>query len=621
MSISKMTGRERAFAAVTRETLPDQLPVNPVLQVRGIREGGLRVDEVIHDGEAVAMAKIKAHQKFGGDVVLAGLDILMPVENLGAKLEYLPYAQPSLVEHPAPTREAFYRLKDAYESRGFDPEKGRMRGVQNELQTYIKLGWKDTHVLGTNICGPVTTAQMVTGTDEFFTYLAEDPGLAHQIIELSLDCIMNICTMMVEAGVDVINIPDPFCSCDILPPDLFREFALPYQKRLFAHISATGGVPFSHICTYTEPIWEDIVESGAVCLNGDLYPSADVAKKAIGDRIALMGTLSPYSTLTHGTPEDVANEVKKLAAEVGVDGGFICMPGCDIDWTVPDENLHALIQTCASIRYPIDVEALGDLSKVYLPGQPGHPGRRAVSTEADPLVQMGIGRAPAAERSPEEQLLFDLASAILDSEGERAVALTRDGLEMGLTPQRLIFDGLSLGMRMAGDLYERNQRFITDMLKSAKAMEKAMPLLTPLIEKQSDAEGAEAPKTVVMGLVRGNAQDIGKNLVVLMLKANGYRVVDLGKNVRPKQFVQAAEQHDAIAVGMSVMTNSSVVYAEETAVALKEGGNGTKRLVMIGGAGVNEEIAKRIGAKYGVDANAAVGLVDGHLARAKSAAA
>lgn len=612
MSITKMTGRERAFTAVTMEELPDQVPVTPLLLVRGIREGGVRVDQVLYDGVAMAKAKMKAFEKFGGDVVVAGTDIFTPVENLGATLEYLPYAQPSLVDHPAPTKEAFYRLKDAYYANGFNPEKGRLRAVQEEIRTFVNEGWKDTHVLATPVCGPITTAQMVTGTDEFFTFLEEDPALVKEIIELSLDCVMNICAMMVEAGIDVCNVPDPFCSCDILPPDLYREFGLPYQKRLFAYIKEIGGVPFNHTCTYTEPIWDDIAESGCACLNGDLYPSADIAKKAVGSKIALMGSLSP-SILTHGTPDDVANEVKKLAAEVGYNGGFICMPGCDIDWTVPDENLHALMNTCASIKYPIDIEALGDLSKVYLAGNPNHPGMRKNSTENDPLVQMGIRKTANAGRSPEEDVFYNLADAILEYDGDKVVEWTNKGLELGLTPQQLIFDGLSLGMKMVGDLYERNERFITDMLKASKTMEAAMPILKPLLEASGNVNGDGEKKTVVMGLVRGNAQDIGKNLVVLMLRANGYNVIDLGKNVKPEKFVEAVISNNAVALGMSVMTNSSVTYAQKTIEELQKQDKNRNCLVMVGGAAMDEQIALELGAAYGSDANAAVSLVKNYI--------
>jgi len=164
---------------------------------------------------------------------------------------------------------------------------------------------------------------------------------------------------------------------------------------------------------------------------------------------------------------------------------------------------------------------------------------------------------------------------------------------------------------MVGDLYEHNERFITDVLKSARTMERAMPILTPLLEAAGAGESRKG--TVIIGLVRGNTQDIGKNLVVLMLKANGYKVIDLGKNVKPEQFVAAAQFHHAVAVGMSVMTNSSVIYAQETVDALKSQGLSGKCLVMVGGAAMNEKIAAQIGVKYGSDANAAVMLVKEHI--------
>jgi MtaA/CmuA family methyltransferase len=606
MNMAKMTSRERVFAAVTMKELPDQLPVTPLLMTRGIREGGVRVDEVMLNGEAMAKAKIKAHQKFGGDVVIAGTDLFTPVENLGAVLEYLPYAQPSLIEHPAPTKEAFYRLRDNFIANGFNPEKGRLRAIQEEIKTFIREGWKDTHALATPVGGPITTAQMVTGTDEFFTYLADDPDFAKEVIELCLDVCKNVCHMMFEAGIDVCNILDPFCSSDVLPPDMYREFGLPYQQRLFAYIKEIGGVGFTHTCTFTQPIWNDIAGSGTFNFNGDMYPGADHAKRTIGDKISLMGSLSPYSTLTHGTPEDVAREVKKLALEVGYNGGFVCMPGCDIDWTVPEENMRALIDTCASIKYPLNKDELGDLSNVYLAGHPKHPGKRKISTENDQLIRMGIQKTKV-NKTPQEEVLSGLADAIMEYDGDKVVELAKKGLELGLTPKQMIFDGLSLGMKMVGDLYERNERFITDMIKSAKTMDKAMPILVPLMEASGQGDGRR--ETVVIGLVNGNTQDIGKNLVVLMLKANGFNVIDLGKNVKPAKFVEAAEANNAVAIGMTVMTNSSVIYAKQTVDILKEKGLADKYLIMTGGSAMNEKIAGEVGALYGSDANAAVSLV------------
>lgn len=608
----QMTSRERIFAALTMSELPDQVPVVPLLMTRGIREGGITVDKALRDGEAQAHAKMKAVDKFGGDVMIVGTDLFTPVECVeGCELDYLPYAQPSLVKHPTPDKESFYRFKEKYDRTGFNDDWGRMPALRKEAETYVKAGKKQTHAMVTPVGGPITTAQLMTGSSEFLTYIAEDPDYAKEVIEVALDVVKNVCRNMFEAGMDACNILDPFNSSDILPPEVYREFGLPYQKRLFAYIKEELGAPaFTHTCTFTQPIWRDIADNGCLNFNGDMYPGMDQAKRVIGGEISLMGTLSPFSTLMHGTPEDVANEVKKLAAEVGYNGGFVCMPGCDIDWTIPDENMHAMIDTCASIKYPMDIQALGDLSNVYLAGHPKHPGTRANTTADDDAVKQGKLRQAAPEGSKEE-VNEHLVEAIMDYDGDKAIEWTKIGLERGMSAQEIVFDGLSLGMKIVGDMYERNERFVTDMLKAAKTMDKAMPILTPILEASGSADGPTG--TVVVGLVRGNTQDIGKNLVCLMLKANGFKVIDLGKNVKPEQFVATAEENGAIAIGMSVMTNSSAVYVEKTVELLKEKGHEGKFFLMTGGAAINRVNAEQMGTRYGSDANAAVSLVKEHL--------
>lgn len=612
-----MTSRERMFAAVTMKELPDQVPVVPLLMTRGIREGGVRVDEVLLDGEAQAHAKKKSLDKFGGDVIIAGTDLFTPVETVeGCELDYLPYAQPSLVKHPTPTKEAFYRYKEKYEREGFQPSK-RVLAIQEEARTYVKMGLRDTHAIPTPVGGPITTAQLMTGSSEFLTYLSEDPEYALEVTELALDIVKNVCRMMFESGIDVCNILDPFNSTDILPPEVYRKHGLPFQQRLFKYIHEDlGGIGFTHTCTFTQPIWRDIATSGTMNFNGDMYPGMDKAKQTIGGQISLMGTLSPYSTLVHGSTEDVRNEVKKLAAEVGYNGGFICMPGCDIDWNVPEENMHAMIQQCAEIKYPMDVKALGDLSNVYLAGHPKHAGKRSSSAEGDEAISKLWGKSEA-ETTPVDEVNQKLVEAIMEYDGEKAIEWTKKGLERGMSAQDIVFDGLSLGMKIVGDMYERNERFVTDMLKAAKTMDKAMPILTPLLEASGGGDGPTG--TVIVGLVRGNTQDIGKNLVCLMLKANGFNVIDLGKNVKPEQFIEAAEREGAVAIGMSVMTNSSTVYVKKVKDMLDEQGKADRFLLMCGGAAANKGIASEMGVAYGLDANAAVQLVKDRVAAAKAA--
>ncbi len=632
--MAQMTSRERIFAALTMSEVPDRLPVVPLLMTRGIREGGLTAAQALRDGEASAHAKIKALQTFGGDVVIAGTDLFTPVECLGAELEYMDYAQPTLVAHPAPDKEAFYRLRDRYAKEGFVAS-DRIHEIQREAQTFVKLGYRDTHAIPTPVGGPITTASLMVGTSEFLALISDEPEYADEVIEVAFDAVKNVCRLMLEAGIDAVNILDPTCSSDVLSPDLYRAHGWPYHKRLFDYIHGElKGVGFLHICTYTQPIWQDIVKTGAVNFNGDMYPGADYAKKEIGDKISLMGTLSPYSTLVHGSPEDVAKEVKKLALEVGYNGGFVVMPGCDIDWSVPAANLKALCDTAASITYPIDPEALGDLSDAHIAGHPEHRGKRASSAHADARVlaiEGGLGtvhgagssagtptartNGDGAQREERDEILAGLIDAVLTYDGDKAVELTQRGLAAGLPARDIVFDGLALGMRVIGDMYERNERFVVDMVKGWRAMDKALAVLGPAIDA---SRGGEKAGTVILGLVRGNTQDLGKNLVGLMLRANGYEVVDLGKNVKPEQFIAAAAERGADAIAVSVMTNSSVAYVEQLVEQLKAADKGSAYLVMFGGAGATPTIGKQLGIRYGVDANEAVEIMHEHMAAARA---
>jgi len=614
----QMTSRERIFSALTMSQMPDQVPVVPLLMIRAIREvDGLTADEALNNVDAMVAAKEKAVRKFGGDVIIAGTDLFTPVENIGAGMDYLPKAQPSLVEHPTPTKEDFYRLRDTF-TYSENNNGGRVARINEEIRRYVANGWKDTHAVVTPVGGPITTAQLMTGSSVYLDAMQEDPDYAKEVCDFALEVCKQIVKQHFEAGVDAVNILDPFMSSDILPREMYLEFARPQEVELYRYIKEDlGGPAFFHTCTYIQPVWRDMASiDGNININGDFYPGMDKAKRAIGGEISLMGALAPFTTLLHESPKEVELEVKKHAAEVGYNGGYVMMPGCDIDWTIPEENLRAMIDTCASIKYGpagIDVPSLGDLSDVFLPGHPQHRATRARTTEGDATVDAAHdGRLEP--KTPQEEVNDKLIQAIMDYDHEAVVEWTTIGLDRGMSAQDIVFEGLSEGMKVVGDMYERNERFVTDMLKAAKTMDKAMPILTPHLEASGSGDGPTG--TVVMGLVRGNTQDIGKNLCCLMLKANGYKVIDMGKNVKPEDFVRVAEENDAVGIGMSVMTNSSSVYVDKTCELLKEKGIFDKYIIMTGGASSNKAIAERNGIKYGSDANAAVSIIkDGLLAR------
>ncbi|MBC7099553.1 corrinoid protein [Candidatus Bipolaricaulota bacterium] len=202
-------------------------------------------------------------------------------------------------------------------------------------------------------------------------------------------------------------------------------------------------------------------------------------------------------------------------------------------------------------------------------------------------------------------MLEKLKQAVLEGDSERAAQLTKEALENGLEPERILNDALVAAMEVVGEEYERGDRYIPEMLISAEAMKAAMEVLRPeLVEA-----GVKPRGKVVIGTVEGDLHDIGKNLVAMMLEGAGFEVVDLGTEVTAERFVQAAREHRADIVGMSALLTTTMTHMPEVIEALKREGLRDGVKVMVGGAPVTQEYAEKIGADgYAPDAASAVEL-------------
>ncbi|HAF70821.1 MAG: Cobalamin B12-binding domain protein [Acetothermia bacterium 64_32] len=202
-------------------------------------------------------------------------------------------------------------------------------------------------------------------------------------------------------------------------------------------------------------------------------------------------------------------------------------------------------------------------------------------------------------------MLEKLKQAVLEGDSERAAQLTKEALEKGLEPERILNDALVAAMEVVGEEYERGDRYVPEMLISAEAMKAAMEVLRPELV----AAGVKPRGKVVIGTVEGDLHDIGKNLVAMMLEGAGFEVVDLGTEVTAERFVQAAREHRADIVGMSALLTTTMTHMPEVIEALKREGLRDGIKVMVGGAPVTQEYAERIGADgYAPDAASAVEL-------------
>lgn len=205
----------------------------------------------------------------------------------------------------------------------------------------------------------------------------------------------------------------------------------------------------------------------------------------------------------------------------------------------------------------------------------------------------------------------DLYDAILNGDAKKAHAATQTALATGATPMELIQESMVPAMDQVGRLFECQEYFVPELLLSGRAMKSSLELLKPILS----ASGQKMSIRVVIGTVKGDLHDIGKNIVASMLEGGGFEVIDLGTDVSPQGFVAAVEQRKPHVVCMSALLTVTMPAMKLTIEALQSAGLRTQVKVLVGGAPVTMQYAKEIGADgYSENANGAVSLVKNLLA-------
>ena len=201
--------------------------------------------------------------------------------------------------------------------------------------------------------------------------------------------------------------------------------------------------------------------------------------------------------------------------------------------------------------------------------------------------------------------LTGLFEAILTGDAKSAVAVTKQALDEGIEPLKLVTEAMMPAMDEAGRRFEAEEYFVPELLLAARAMKAAMALIRPLLV----ASGAKSAGRVAVGTVKGDLHDIGKNLVASMLEGGGFEVLDLGADVAPEKFIEAVKEKGAQVVCLSALLTVTMPAMKTTIEALKKAGVRESVKVLVGGAPVTAQYANEIGADgYGENANSAVAL-------------
>ncbi len=199
----------------------------------------------------------------------------------------------------------------------------------------------------------------------------------------------------------------------------------------------------------------------------------------------------------------------------------------------------------------------------------------------------------------------ELYDAILKGNAKKAEEVTKAALAAGVDPGELVQKYMIPAMDEVGKRFECNDYFVPELLIAARAMKTSLALIAPHLARA----GAEPAGRVVIGTVQGDLHDIGKNLVASMLEGGGFQVVDLGVDVPPQKFVEAAKQKEGTIVALSALLTTTMTMMKAVIEALAKAGVRDKTRVMIGGAPITQQYADEIGADgYGDNASSAVSL-------------
>ena len=203
-----------------------------------------------------------------------------------------------------------------------------------------------------------------------------------------------------------------------------------------------------------------------------------------------------------------------------------------------------------------------------------------------------------------KEIFERLTKAIIDGDNKGAISFCREAVEKGLPARSVLEDGLLPGIRKVGELFSAGEYYLPELLISGMAMQAAVAELEPLLN--AGGSQFQAGKYLI-GTVQGDIHDIGKNIVMMMLKGNGWNVTDLGVDVPPEKICTAIAEGDYDVFGMSALLTVTLPAADETVKAIIKAGLRDKIKIMVGGAPVTQDFADKIGADgYAKDAFEAV---------------
>ena len=424
-----------------------------------------------------------------------------------------------------------------------------------------------------------TPAWMYMGAETFFNALEQDEELVATIInrigEIQYQTFLRVTEHPCVGA--VVNPDDiAFNTGLLVNPKYLRKYIFPWYKKMGKICREKGiGFIFHSDGDCTEAM-DDLIDCGFHAFNPVQPNAMDIVevKRRWGKKLCIIGNINLDSTLTLGTPEDVRAEVYERIRTIAPGGGYMVSSSNSITDYVPVANMRALLDATYEFgQYPIRLEEGGVKGKFWT-------SQTKVRKTQTIKVVTGLDAEGYAE-------------ALIANDIPRAISMMQKDIDGGTAPQEVVSRGLIPAITIVGEQFQNGQIYIPEMMIAARAMSATLDHFKQKLLGQGEAKKLG---TVVIGTVQGDLHDIGKNLVAMILKGQGFQVEDLGVSVSTAKFVQAVKEKKPEILAMSALLTTTMTEMKNTIDALKSEGLRNEVKVIVGGAPVTPAFAAQIGA-------------------------
>ena len=328
-----MNGKQRCLAVINGEK-PDRIPVFPLLMFLPADRFGVPYKEYATNGSAMAQAQVLMTEMFDVDAVTGCSDAYRVSADLGAKMAYpengTPFAEEPLIKSEADLKKLGKPDTSAKDSRMRDRTDGVAEMVRAVGEERLVLGWVDM---------PFAEACSVCGVSQFMMMLYDNPSLAHRILEFLTGVVIDFAVMQLETGAPMIGAGD--ASASLISVKMYREFALPYEKRIVDAVHGRGGRIKLHVCGNVTDFLSDMAAGGFDLVNVDhLVPFARAVDVFGTAGIAYKGNLHPTKDFAHANPSYCAARARECIKDAQ-GTRYMLSGGCEIPPDTPDEVFRA----------------------------------------------------------------------------------------------------------------------------------------------------------------------------------------------------------------------------------------------------------------------------------------